>query len=89
LSYLCAARPIILSGPESNAAARIIRDHATGAAIPPKDTERFVETVLAYLDADAQRQSAGENARRYAQSAFDVKNKADEFEAIFRRIGLR
>lgn len=83
LSYHCAARPIILSSPEDNAAARIIVDYDTGACVPPHDTESFVKTVLAFLDDDAKRKQAGANARAYAQSAFDIGTKADQFEIIF------
>jgi len=86
LSYLCAGRPIILSGPETNAAAQIIRRNKTGAVIAPNETKQFVDEVLAYLDNDAMRTEAGLKARSYAQSAFDIRSKADKFEEIFRQI---
>jgi glycosyltransferase involved in cell wall biosynthesis len=86
LSYLCAARPIILSGPEQNTAARIIQHHHTGACVAPQATDQFVRAVLNYLDDDQLREQAGQNARTYAEATFDIGLKADQFENIFRKL---
>ena len=86
LSYLCAGRPIVLSAPPANAAARILRMENAGVAVPTSDTHAFVAAVIALLDDPERRQAAGAHARRYAETAFNVGAKADAFERVFKTV---
>ncbi len=86
LSYLCAARPVLMAVPPENLAARIVaRGHAgqaAGVVVPPGDREGFVDAARALLaDADLRRRM-GAAGRAYAEHAFDTEALALRFEAI-------
>ena len=84
LSYLCAARPIALSVPPENLAARIVTREGAGVVAPPDDADAFVGQVLALLGAEARRTAMGTAGRAYAERAFDLDAIADRFEQILR-----
>jgi len=82
LSYYCAGRPVLLAAPSSNLAARtLIRAHA-GIHVSPDDVDGFVAAALRLASDRALRQRCGENARRYALSAFDIHAIGGRFESI-------
>ena len=83
LSYLCAGRPIVLSAPRDNLAARILHDSGAGRVVEPGDRTGFQDAVNTYLtDLDAAR-AAGRAGRAYAEAHFDIARVADQFEAVF------
>lgn len=82
LTYLCAGRPILLSVPPENLAARIVAREKAGAVVPPGDTEAFVRAGLALLADESASARAGELARAYAERAFDIEAITDRFERI-------
>jgi colanic acid biosynthesis glycosyl transferase WcaI len=85
LSYLCAGRPILLSAPTSNLAARVVRRSASGLVVPADDEAAFVEAARS-LRADATaRLDCGQAARRYAEDSFEIGGVTDRFEAVFDR----
>lgn len=84
LSYLCAGRPIVLSAPPDNLAARILTDSGAGTVVPPGDPDGFVDAVRAYLSDPDQAARAGEAGRRYAETHFDLDRVADRFEAVIK-----
>lgn len=89
LSYLCAARPVVLSVPPENLAARIVAREGAGALTPPGDAGAFVGAALVLL-ADRDRQRAlGAAGRAYAERAFPVEAVADRFEAVLDRAARR
>jgi colanic acid biosynthesis glycosyl transferase WcaI len=82
LSYLCAGRPILLSAPPANAAARMVERARAGKVVAADDEAAFLaEARRLRADADLRR-SLGEAGRRYAETAFDVEAVADRFEAV-------
>ena len=82
LTYLCARRPILLAVPEVNLAARIIKNEAAGLTVAPSDTEAYVSAAeRLYADSDLASRSA-ENARCYAEGAFDIETIAARFSEI-------
>ena len=82
LAYLCAARPILLSVPPDNLAARIVAREGAGRIVPPGDADAFAAAGAALL-ADAEAHAALAAAgRAYAERTFDVARVADRFEAI-------
>ncbi len=82
LTYLCARRPILLAVPEVNLAARTISSEAAGLTVAPSDTEAYVTAAeRLYADSELARRSA-ENARRYAERAFDIESIAADFSGI-------
>lgn len=82
LTYLCAARPLLLAVPPANLAARIVRREDAGRIVAPSDADAFVEAAAALLPAQSLRDRMGANARRYAERAFAIDAIADRFEAV-------
>ena len=84
LAYLCGGRPILLSIPTENLAARIVSTNEAGLVVPPEDVDGFVASAELLLQNPSLRQRLGSNARRYAESAFHIEAIADQFESILR-----
>ena len=87
LSYLCAARPVLLAVPDDNLAARIVARgdgaHPAGLVVPPGHPDAFAAAARTLLaDADL-RSRMGAAGRAYAERSFDIDTIADRFEAIF------
>ncbi len=87
LSYLCAARPVLLAVPPDNLAARIVArgdgEHPAGIVVPPGPPDAFTAAARTLLaDADL-RARMGDAGRAYAERAFDIGAIADRFEALF------
>ena len=89
LSYLCAARPIVLSVPPENLAARIVAREGAGVVVPPGDADAFVRAVLGLLADPTRRASMGTAGRAYAERAFDLDAITDRFEEVLRDAGQR
>ena len=84
LTYLCAGRPTLLAVPPDNLAARIVVQHETGFVIHPSDADGLLQAADALLHDLSLRERLGQNARRYAETHFDIEKIADHFENIFR-----
>lgn len=82
LSYLCAARPLLLAVPQENLAARITRDHGAGLTVPPRDMEGFVAAARSLRDSPDQCAELGAKARAYAEATFPIEKTATTFEKI-------
>jgi len=81
-SYLCAGRPVLLSIPPQNLAARIIKRAEAGHVCEPENMKQFLdhaESLWANRDLCAQ---MGLNAYRYAEVTFDISRIGDAFEAV-------
>ena len=82
LSYLCAARPLLLAVPLENLAARITRDHGAGITVAPRDMEGFLAAAR-FLHASPDECAAfGAKARAYAEATFPIEKTATTFESI-------
>ena len=82
LSYLCAGRPLLLSVPSRNRAARLVRENACGVVAPPNDSDAF-EAAAALLRASADlRAHCARNAASYARREFDIRAIAPRFCSI-------
>src|SRR5206468_9076413 len=73
LSYHCAGRPILAALPQDNLAARIIMRADSGIVVDPSSMTEFADSARKLLDDEALRRRIGENARRYAECAFDIE----------------
>lgn len=83
LTYMCSGRPLLLSVPPENLAARIVQTQHAGVAVEPEDERNFLNAACAYLDNAAMRVEFGANARRYAEGNFDIDDITDRFESVF------
>lgn len=82
LSYHCAGRPLLLSVPAQNLAARVVAQAESGVLAPPGDRAAFVAAAERLRASAAERRRLGENALRYARRAFDLERIAERFEAV-------
>jgi colanic acid biosynthesis glycosyl transferase WcaI len=87
LTYHCAGRPLLLSVPQENLAARLVAELETGIVVPPHENDRFLHAVQRLIGDGGLRQKYGKNARRYAESTFDIEKITDKFEKIFKEMG--
>jgi colanic acid biosynthesis glycosyl transferase WcaI len=84
LSYMCAARPILMSVPKQNLAARVIERAGAGYVCDPSELDEFLgraENLSQNRDLCA---GMGAAARAYAQANFDMSRIGDCFETVLR-----
>ncbi len=82
LSYLCAGKPVLAAIPETNLAARLIKQHFLGIAVNPTIEKDFLAAAEQLQNnPDACRQF-GRNARAYAEEHFDFDRICQRFAAI-------
>ena len=86
LAYLCAQRPVLLSVPTNNLAARIVEREGAGVVVAPGDVDGFVQAGGELVHADAgmaeRREAMAAAGRAYAERTFDIGRVADRFEKI-------
>jgi len=86
LAYLCASRPLLVSVPAGNLAARIVERSGGGLVVPPRDPDALLAAAETLLDDPALRATLAANARAYAEGAFDLEAIAARFEALLGRV---
>lgn len=82
LTYLCAARPVLLAVPEGNLAARIVERNECGIVVPPTDTNAFLEAAAELIGDEPKRRRMGSAARTYAERTFDIEHITSRFEQV-------
>jgi glycosyltransferase involved in cell wall biosynthesis len=82
LSYLCAARPVLLAVPAENLAARIVAENGAGLVVEPSDLAGFCTAARQFAESQDHRETCGRAARQYAESHFDIGRICDQFEKI-------
>ncbi len=86
LSYLCAARPQLLSIPVDNLAAKIVIENKAGLATRSGDVDAFVRSAERLVKDAALREVCSHNARVYAERTFNIQTIGDQFESILKKI---
>jgi glycosyltransferase involved in cell wall biosynthesis len=84
LTYLCAARPVVLVIEPTNAAAALLMENKAGVVMPPEQVDQLPAAVRSILDDPAVAGSLAANARALAERTFDIDDIADRFEAVLR-----
>lgn len=79
MSYLCAARPIIISAPLKNESVKLIHDCNCGYAIPPEEINQLCQVTRELYDQPRERERFSKNARTYAEKNFDIDMIAKKF----------
>jgi glycosyltransferase involved in cell wall biosynthesis len=82
LSYLCAGRTILASVPRGNLAARTIERAGAGLLVEPGDVDGFLAAAEKLLGDERLRAVHAEQARSYAEVAFDIEAIAARFEKV-------
>ncbi len=85
LTYLCAARPLLVSVPKDNLAARVVERSGGGVVVPPGDAQALVAAAGKLLDDDDLRAELGRRGRAYAEAAFDLDEICGRFERVLGR----
>ena len=85
LTYLCAGRPLLLSVPADNLAARIVSKNQTGLVVGPDDAEGFFEAAGELIGNPEYAACLASRARQYASATFDIDQIATRFENVFRQ----
>jgi colanic acid biosynthesis glycosyl transferase WcaI len=83
-SYLCAGRPILLAAPPDNLAARLIKQANAGFVVHPNDQAGFLSAAQSLRNDLDLRRRFGENARAFAERAFDVEAITRKFERVLK-----
>ena len=84
LSYLCAARPVLLAVPSENLVSRIVEQEGAGLGVEPTDLPGFCAAALRLAESPELRDQAGRAARNYAETHFDIELITERFEQILR-----
>lgn len=85
LTYLCGARPLLVSVPRENLAARVVERSGGGVVVPPKDPEALIAAAGTLHADEGLRAELGGRARSYAETTFDLERIAHRFEQVLRR----
>jgi len=85
LTYLCSGKPILLSVPEKNLSARIVKNTNAGIIVNPNNNKGFIDDAIKLLNDDELRNNLGKNARKYAEDTFNIKLIADKFCEIINK----
>ncbi len=84
LSYLTAARPLLLAVPSENLASKIVQEAGAGVVVEPSDSSAFIREAKKLLTNEQRRLETGQRARAYAEETFDISTIADRFEQVIR-----
>jgi colanic acid biosynthesis glycosyl transferase WcaI len=82
MTYLCAQRPLLLSVPNKNLVARIVRENRLGIVSTPERAEEFIAAAQELKDNITIRHQYGQNGRCYAEQNFDIEKITDQFIGI-------
>ena len=85
LTYLCAGRPLLVSVPGKNLAARVVERSGGGLVVPPKDPHALLAAAASLRAEAGLRGELGRRARSYAETVFDLETIADRFEMVLGR----
>jgi colanic acid biosynthesis glycosyl transferase WcaI len=83
LTYLCAARALLLAVPQVNLAARIIHQQKAGLTVPPADVPAFLEAAEQLRANPHLAARCAQKAREYAKNTFKIEEIAVKFLNIF------
>lgn len=82
LTYLCAARPLLVSVASDNLAARVVERSGAGVVVPPSDPAALVAAAAELRGDESRRDELGRRGRAYAETAFGIDAIAARFEDV-------
>ncbi len=85
LSYLCAARPLLLAAPGSNLAASIVERSGAGLVVDPNRPGEWIAAAHRLAQDSGARASMGTLGRVYAEREFEISGIAERFENVLLR----
>ena len=84
LTYHCLGKPLLLSVPEENLVARIVKEQESGIVIDSTDIGGFCRAARRLRNDDRLRAKMGINARNYAVKSFNIDQKCNSFIKLFK-----
>jgi len=84
LSYLCAARALIVAAPAANEVARVVEEAEAGLVVSPDNSASIIAAAERLLADRPLCEQCATNARRYAEQHFSIDAIADRFLAVLR-----
>ncbi|MFK7844479.1 MAG: glycosyltransferase family 4 protein [Rhodothermales bacterium] len=85
LTYMCAARPLLMAVPADNQASQMIKSNSAGLVCAPGNSDEFVAAARQLVDNASLRNEQGRQARRLAENRFDIDKITDFFEQVFEK----
>jgi colanic acid biosynthesis glycosyl transferase WcaI len=85
LTYLCAARPLLVSVPAGNLAARVVERSGGGVVVRPGDRSAFLAAAGRLLEDEQARAELAKRGRAYAETEFEIESIAARFEGVLER----
>lgn len=82
LTYFCAGKPMLLSVPFENAAARKVMQANAGLVSSPDDVKLFLKNAQILYTNNILRVQMSQNARKYAEKEFDSNNILNQFMVL-------
>jgi glycosyltransferase involved in cell wall biosynthesis len=82
MSYLCAGRPILLSAPPGNQAARLVMEQNAGLVAAPGAGADYCALAARLAASPDVCENLGQNGRNYAEKTFDIGTIAGRFREI-------
>jgi len=82
LTYLCSGKPVLLSSPSDNAAAKMILEADAGLTSAPEQMDRFLKNAQQLYENNKLRESMGAKGRAYAEKQFDLQKIMDQFKTL-------
>ena len=79
---MCAGRPLLLSMPVENLAARITERERAGVVVDAIGTQGFIDAAHDLLSLDHELTAMGQRARAYAERAFQAEQITHRFEEV-------
>ncbi|MGI4749987.1 MAG: glycosyltransferase family 4 protein [Janthinobacterium lividum] len=86
LTYLCAAKPLLLSVPSTNLSAKIVIQAEAGLCSEPENFEDFFIKLSSLISDKNLRIQLGINGRKYAEDHFQIPVIANQFLKIIDEI---
>jgi glycosyltransferase involved in cell wall biosynthesis len=90
LAYLCAGRPLLVSAPECNLAVRIVQRAMAGEVVTANAPKSLIAAAERMLESESLRSNYAANARRYAESTFQIGEITQRFlDVVYFALGRR
>lgn len=77
-------KPVIAT--DHGGAAEIIKSDELGSLVPPNNPEAIAERVEYFLNDDEIRTTIGENARKYVERNFTIKDYVENIQNVYRQL---
>lgn len=85
LSYMCAARPLLLSVPRENLASMMVKEADCGIIADPDNENEFIDAAKRLYHDSQMRNIKGKNARNNAEKYFEINSITKKFIDILEK----